>query len=953
MKFYHFLLVLILSSRLGQAQENKYVYSLTLIDSVQTLQGRAGLTYVNTSDKALDTIYLHLPSRSLENKKSFLHRQLADFQKIDAFYAKDSERGFIRIDQLKGEKVSYEITICQDCEFISVPLTDPILPGDSLQLDFNFELKLGSSEYNGVGYDGSLYRIIDWLPQFPAYSGGEFKLYPVTFQRDQYRQPSKFALELRVPNDMLVCSNATLKTQSEVAILDSLKKLPFQKISNPKGEKVLHFKHNGSNLQFFISRDLFVFPLDNGGSLFVSEQDLYFPTVANKTVKEVHDFFLKKLGQGLESPFNIILLKDKNSEYQSDGLLSLETPKNLFRFASALCHAQAEMLFRYNMHTDGFKNPWMARGIPYYYKYSFINENYPDQKWLPLSNSFLGKFFALDQFDYSYQNQFLYLYLARQNLDQKMSAPVDSLTRLNYEAIIQAKTYMALSHLNGYLGEYNFGRSMRRFYEQHKSNASPENLYKSFKYYGNRPVDWFFETWIHTTLTDDYRLVKTEYCPTISTATVTNTGLLSLPFSLTGMKDGKPVLTEWHEGHEGKKSIQMYHSDYDEVVLNYPWHSPEYNQRNNTYYNRSLLPRMEPPRLQFYYSFEDPKHSQIFWTPTVNFNAYDKVLLGVSLDNSSLVQKPFEYIIGPEYSTGTGKLAGYSSFIYNLLPRKNDWFHQIRLGVFGRYYHYDEGLSYLRISPAINFYFKKPHPSSTILQNLRFRMVSLDRQLPDNFNEPANEIGNSSYQVFNATWKYEETNIFKPYTIKADFYWGDQFSRLGVEGDFRRMLPNKKWLIWRSYAGYFLTNKFADQGINANYYSLGLSGTQDFLFDYSFFGRSETTGIWSQQTFITEGGFKSQTNTFSDDWMISTNLVVPVWWAFGVFGDAGLVDNTTKLYYDYGFRIAFVTDFLEIYLPIANQDQNFLTSPAYYQNIRFVLDIDQGNIINRLRRGYY
>ncbi len=808
-------------------------------------------------------------------------------------------------------------------------------------------------KFNGVGYDGQVYRIIDWLPNFPTLDSNGFKLYPVTFQRDIYPAQNRYQVVLSLPADMVVASNAGLGTSSEIARLDSLKQLPFKKLKAPSGLKTLHYKHTGTNLQFIISRHFFVFPMANKGTLYVLDQDLYFPSVMDKANSEIDAFLRKQIGENEEESFDLVLLPEKNGEYQSDHLLTLETPKDLFKLSSDLCHARAEMIFRYKMKPDGFKDPWIARGIPYFYKYHFINENFPEKKWLPLSNTFLGRFFALDQFDYSYQNQFLYLYLARQNLDQRMSAPVDSLSRLNYEAIAQAKVYMALSHLREYVSPNNFSRSMRRYYLNHKGEANAKNLEKSISYFSNKPVNWFFTDWIPTTGTYDYRLVKTDYCPTVSTATVTNTGTLVLPYSLTGIKDGKPVLTQWYEGHTGEKSVQMYHADYDEVILNYPGRVPEYSQRNNTYYNRWLFPRMEPLSLQFYYSFEDPKHSQLYWTPTLNFNAYDKVLLGVSLDNSSLVQKPFEYIIGPEYSTGTGKLTGYTSFIYNFLPRTSNLFHQIRVGLFGRYYHYNEDLTYLRISPAINFYFKKPYPTSSVLQNIRFRLVSLERELPRNFSEPANQVGNSSFSVFNATYKYEETNIFKPYTIQGDFYWGDQFSRLGLEGDFRWMLPNKKWLIWRNYAGYFFTNKFAANGITNNYYSLGLSGTRDFLFDYQFFGRSDSSGIWSQQTFVTEGGFKSQTNAFADEWMLSTNLVVPIWSVFGVFADAGLLDNTDKLYYDFGIRIAFVTDFLEIYFPLVNQDQNFLITPAYYNSIRFVLDIDQSNIINRLRRGYY
>lgn len=951
LKTTHFLLIALLFYYLGQGQSNTYRYELSLNDSTQVLSGVAKHTFVNTSKGSLSSLMMHLPSRALEYKGSFLQGQLQQFQKADAHFAKPYELGWIEINDL--EVNSFMVEPCVDCEFVEIPLEEPLAPLDSIRVSFSFELKMGSTEFNGVGYDGSVYRIADWLPIFSTVDSSGFHNYPLTFYRDVHTSYNRYKVSLELPADMMVATNTQLLDEEELAIIDSLDNILLAKMPKSTELKKLHFEHSGSNLQFFISRDFHVFKMKNGGHLYFSGDEPFHALQVNEVNEQIDQYFKSELGIDKEHDFDLLLLKDKNSEYQSDHLLTLDVPDDLFKFSAELCHARAEQIFRYKMNVDGFKSPWLARGIPYFYKYNFVNEYFPEKKWLPLSNSFIGKFFGLDQFDYAFQNQFFYLYLARQNFDQKMSTSADSLSRLNYEAIAQAKTYLALGHLRGYTSLSTFKRSMRRYMLEYSRNPNAENLRKSFTYYCNRDVDWFFKTWINTNEVYEYRLVEADHCPTVSTATVVNKGTLVLPFSLTGFKDGKPVLTEWHDGHTGKKSVQMHHDEYDKVVLNYPGIVPEYNQKNNTYYDRLLFQRFEPLRLQFYYSFEDPNKSQLYWTPTVNFNAYDKVLLGVSLDNSSIVQKPFEYVIGPEYSTGTGKLTGYASTLYNLTTRKSRLFHQIRLGVFARYYHYDRDLAYTRISPTLKFYFKKPYATSPVIQSLRLRMVHLDRELPPDFDEPQNGLNTSSYSVFNITHQYENTSILSPFSIVSDFYLGDEFSRISLEGDFRRMLWNKKWLIWRNYIGVFLVNTFADNGVNGNYYSLGLSGTQDFMFDYNLYGRSETSGIWSQQFFVTDGGFKSQTGVLSDRWMFSTNLTVPIWSIFGVFADVAALDDGSKLYYDAGIRIALVTDFLEIYFPLVNQDTNFLTQKEYYTSIRFVLDIDQGNIIERVRRGYY
>jgi hypothetical protein len=245
---------------------------------------------------------------------------------------------------------------------------------------------------------------------------------------------------------------------------------------------------------------------------------------------------------------------------------------------------------------------------------------------------------------------------------------------------------------------------------------------------------------------------------------------------------------------------------------------------------------------------------------------------------------------------------------------------------------------------------------------MRIRGVWLERELPNVDDIPINEINNASYAIFATTYSLENINVLKPYTITADFQLGEEFSSFSTTADFRWMLPNRKWLIWRNFGGVFLNNSFSSQGINNNYYSMGLSGTRDYLFDYELIGRSDENGIWSQQFFVTDGGFKSRTDVFSDNFMLTTNLVVPIWNIFtykglapnlGLFGDVGVVDNLDQAYWDYGLRLSIFTDFMELYLPIQNQDQNFLQETNYLSSTRFVLNLDISEIIERVRRGYY
>jgi hypothetical protein len=69
----------------------------------------------------------------------------------------------------------------------------------------------------------------------------------------------------------------------------------------------------------------------------------------------------------------------------------------------------------------------------------------------------------------------------------------------------------------------------------------------------------------------------------------------------------------------------------------------------------------------------------------------------------------------------------------------------------------------------------------------------------------------------------------------------------------------------RIYAGTFIYNNSNSDFLAA------LDRPTDYLFDYGYYGRSESSGF-SQQLILAEGGFKSKLNTpYANQWMTTLN----------------------------------------------------------------------------------
>ena len=158
----------------------------------------------------------------------------------------------------------------------------------------------------------------------------------------------------------------------------------------------------------------------------------------------------------------------------------------------------------------------------------------------------------------------------------------------------------------------------------------------------------------------------------------------------------------------------------------------------------------------------------------------------------------------------------------------------------------------------------------------------------------------------------------------------------------------------RLFAGVFLFN---DTPRDDDFFSFALDRPTDYLFDYDYYGRSDSSGLFSQQIIIAEGGFKSQlVPAFSNSWIATVNASTNIWrWIFA-YGDVGLVGNRgrgTEAVFDTGIRLSLVADYFEIFLPLYS---NLGWEPGlgnYDQRIRFIVTLSPQTLFRLFTREWY
>ena len=268
--------------------------------------------------------------------------------------------------------------------------------------------------------------------------------------------------------------------------------------------------------------------------------------------------------------------------------------------------------------------------------------------------------------------------------------------------------------------------------------------------------------------------------------------------------------------------------------------------------------------------------------------------------------------------------------------------------------HFNVNSRYSTLTPSLSFGWRPKDLRSNNLQSLLFRYVNIFRNVDAGLEAAGNASETPDYSVFNTRYFNVDNNILDYKSMLIDFQQADKFTKLSVELEYRKLFESNRQFNLRLYAGKFLRNKSA-----SDFFSFALDRPTDYLFDYGYLGRSEGSGLYSQQIIIAEGGFKSilgEQYRFSNDWLATANTSVNLWKWIEVYGDLGYVKNKNlpgKFVYDSGVRLNLVTDYFELYLPIYSNNGWEVSQPDYGEKIRFIVTVDVKTLIGLFTREWF
>ncbi|MBT8303362.1 MAG: metalloprotease [Bacteroidia bacterium] len=902
------------------------------------------ITYSNRTSDSLHTIYLNDWNNSYSTKTTPLAMRFAEEFDSKFHFAKNEDRGFTIVTGVKsetGNSLKYS-RLWDHPDVLKIYLEEPLNKNESYTIELDYTIQVPSDKFSRYGKNNlDDYELRYWYIT-PAVYDGEWQYYSNKNLDDMFIPSSNLELKINVPRNYVVNSeldNAgleqfestqtfTLIGQNRIDTKLSITKLPIYK---------------------FVQTDHF--------SILSNIDDENLAPLAKALVNDnVAKFIVDNLG---DYPHDKLFLTE--IEYRNDPIYGLNLLPNFikpyparFEYELKLLKTALNNYLTNTLLLNPRKEQWLLDGLQTYYLIKYVEEYYPDMK-------ILGKFakvwgirsFYAAKLDFNDQYDFLYQSMARTNLDQPLGMQKDSLLKFNKNIANKYKAGIGLKYLGQFVDQDVLERTIKDYITQYRlKETSVKDFETMMRKATEKDIDWFFGDYVQTRKKNDFKIRNLKKTEDSVTFTIRNRRNSNMPVSVFKLKDDSIISKTWVTDLRGEKTITLARDSATKLVLNYDKVIPEHNLRNNWKSLKGFFFNNKPLQLRLFKDVQNPDYNQLFFMPLVEYNnIYDGVTLGMKVYNRTALRKPFDYRIQPKYSLNSNSLTGSATFSYNKYIENRDLY-RIYYGIGGKYSSYAENLFVRVITPTISFNFRDDNDfRSNKNSRLNFRYLDISRD-PDINNISDNE--DPAYSVFNIRYLNSNRELLNVSQWFADFQLSKDFGKISFNYTYRKLFNNNRQLDLRFFAGSFLYN---NTEADNDFFSFALDRPTDYLFDYNYLGRSETSGIFSQQIIIAEGGFKSKLETpFANQWISTINGSTSIWQYIHAYGDIGLVKNkgnNVKVVYDTGIRLSLVQDYFELYFPVYSKLGWEIAQPNYDQKIRFQITLDPQTLLGLFRRKWF
>ncbi len=976
-------------SQTSWQQRVEYTINVSLDDVSHTLNGDETFTYVNNSPDTLRELYIHLWPNAYKNNETAFGKQKIENGKTDFYYLPDEDRGSIDMLDFKVDGVKTTWALTAEIDIAKVVLNKPLLPGQHIQVSTPFVVKL-PPVISRMGHEDQLYCITQWYPKPAVYDVNGWNPIPYLDQGEFYSEFGSFKVNITVPKNYVVAATGRLQNEDERKWLYEKSK---EKFDGEERSKTFPESSKEKKTLTFIQDSIHDFAWFADKRFKVERSEVTLPKSGRKVTTWVYEV-APKSSSVLLVDTSVLFYSAMLGEYPYSDASVAVTPlvsgagmeyPMITNVTSAgrqvIMHEVGHNWLYGILGSNEREYPWMDESINNYYETrSAENEDY--KPFVPLTIANIGGFGS----DGYKGLETRYLLGARRNEDQACFLPSVEYTDYNYGAIIYGKASTAFHYLQRYLGDSTFDAMMQAYYEKWKfKHPLPDDFINHAKQFTGKELDWFFKALMATTEKQDWKIQQIKKDGETYRLKIKNKSDINAPVSISALKDDKVVQTIWIDSLNGNPVV-FPKGDYDQIRIDAFENTTDLDRKNNSIKTSGLFKKCEPLHFRLFGDAEDQYHKQVYFSPIIGVNLYNKTMLGAAFYNSLVpVKSGVEYLFAPMYAFGTKDLAGTGEIQKHFLTY--GFAKRVTLEVKATQFASENftPTTYTKLQGGVNIELKPKSQRTSAANSIYGRYVLANERARGN-----DVFTGDNFSYTDIGFRSEQTRVINPYSYTFNYQLGDMtnttqpdmFHKLTVEAtQFLNYSKPKKGFTARFFGGVFLNNYHG--GGREMLRAGGNTGYYDYTFDQSQFGRGEiptnSNSLFAQQLMYGGLQFKElYPFVFSDKWATGLNLetTVPGVFPIVLYFDVACI-NADESYYDgnaaqmvykaspkvlytSGISLTFFKDAFRVNFPLMASKEiinyykgtgTYSSSPiSYAERISFSLNLNKMNPVKAVRQ---
>ena len=985
-------------SSYGQAYWQQSVATkidVRLDDRTHFLYAHEELDYTNNSPDTLQSIYMHLWPNAYKNDHTPFAQQEDRNGNTAFYYSKPADKGYIDSLDFTVDGKTVDFFIAENTPDIArIDLSRPLLPHQTIKIATPFLVKI-PKVFSRMGHTGQAYFISQWFPKPAVYDQKGWHPLSYLDQGEFYSNYGSYDVSITVPKNYIVMATGNCLDEQENKWLDSLAKIVIPNDSGLKlpsaraidsiaanvsyasslETKTLHYHEDNihdfawfADKRWRVRKDTVTSP---GTNHVITVWAAFLPSY-RKSWSKATDYLRETVlhyGKWV-GPYPYNTMKAVLGDMHAGGGMEYPTVTVIDKSATSslktvVVHEAGHNWFYGMLGTNERDHAWMDEGINTFYEKKTTTELSET-----ITKSGSGVTVKLDEDLLFYEN-------VATHIDQPIDQTSANFTKINYGIDVYYKTALMLKYLEQYMGPDNFEKGMKNYYDTwHFKHPYPEDFRVCMQKNTPKSLDWFFDGMLHTDKKIDFTILSAQNSGDTTIVNIRNNSGLNAPVKVDAFRGDSVIATVWADAFTGSADIRIQAKDWTSLKIDDC--VPDAKTANNVYKNSGSRFRI---KLKPYFGLNRSEQSKVFLAPSLAYNQYDGIMLGLLIHNITLPENRFRFAIDPMYSFDTKTLNGAGSVGYVWYPSGS--FHDIMLQGDAKTFHDNEtrlGTTntlysrYTKMAVSLNFTFNAPNTPdkdnwsmNTVTRSLLLKAYSITEE---NFAFDAvapTQLVSTQKMYGLARYEHRNDRTYNPFKYAMEGQVGADFGKLTLEGNARvDYNAKKKSLYVRAFLGkYFVINNdptvVAKYELNSSY-----SGVDDYLYDGTYIGRNSTDHSAAQQVSMQEGGFKVPVYNNvdrSDNWMASVNLAtdLPGKFPIRLFLDAGLIPNnaptqsnnsSTSFLYDAGVEVVILKNFCSVYIPVvmSNDYQNYLKNSfgnkSFVRGISFTLQLQNINWLN-------